>query len=167
MNLNAPAPDFLLPDLDGQFHRLGDYRGQVVVILFWSAECGWSEQADSELQKTSGAWQGRVFILRVAANVHETDAMLRDASHAREVDMILKDSAGQVADLYEAQTTPHCFVIDANGILRYRGAFDSCTFRQRTATKFYLREAVEALLAGRLPEVQETQPYGCTIVREI
>src|SRR5512141_2137995 len=62
MNLNAPAPDFLLSDLDGQPHRLSDYRGQVVAVIFWSAECGWSEQADSELRKTSvprwgtGAW---------------------------------------------------------------------------------------------------------------
>lgn len=165
MNLNALAHNFLLSDLDGNLHRLSDYRGQIVVVNFWSAECGWSEQSDSEIQDTSGAWKGRVLILRVASNVHETEAMLRDASHARGLDLILKDSAAQVADLYEAQTTPHCFVIDENGMLRYRGGFDDRTFRQRTATRFYLREAVEALLAGRLPEVQETAPYGCTIVR--
>jgi len=173
MELNAPAPDFLLPDLDGKLHRLGDYRGQIVVIVFWSAECGWSEQADSGLQNTSvprwgtWAWKGRVVILRVASNANEADEMLRDASHARGVDLILKDSAAQVADLFEARTTPHCFVIDEKGILRYRGAFDDRTFRQPAATRFYLREAVEALLAGRLPELPETTPYGCTIVREI
>lgn len=165
MNLNAPAPDFLLPDLDETLHRLSDYRGQIVVVNFWSAECPWSEQSDSEIQKTSEAWRGRVFILRVASNAHETDEMLRDASHARGLDIILKDFAAQVADLYEAQTTPHCFVVDENGILRYRGAFDDRTFRKRTASRFYLREAVDALLAGRLPDAQETAPYGCTIAR--
>jgi hypothetical protein len=56
-------------------------------------------------------------------------------------------------------------VIDATGILRYRGAFDDVTFRQRTPARFYLKEAVEVLLAGKLPDPAETQPYGCTIVR--
>ncbi len=165
MNLNAPAPDFLLPDLDGKFHRLSDYRGQIVVVNFWSAECPWSEQSDSEIRIYSEAWKGRVLILRAASNAHETDEMLREASHARGLDIILKDSAAQVADLYEAQTTPHCFVVDENGILRYRGGFDDRTFRKRTASRLYLREAVDALLAGRLPDAQETAPYGCTIAR--
>lgn len=113
----------------------------------------------------SEAWKGRVFVLRVASNAHETDSMLQDAAQARKLDLILKDSAAQVADLYEAQTTPHCFVVDENGILRYRGAFDDRTFRNRIASRRYLREAVDALLLGRLPDVQETVPYGCTIVR--
>ncbi|GAB4494457.1 MAG: hypothetical protein Fur0016_19120 [Anaerolineales bacterium] len=165
MNLNSPAPDFFLPDLSGKVHRLSDYRGKIVVVNFWSAECPWSEQSDSEIQKASEAWQGRVFILRVASNAHETDEMLRDASHARGLDIILKDSAAQVADLYEAQTTPHCFVVDENGLLRYQGAFDDCTFRKRTASRFYVGEAVNALLSGHLPEVQDTPPYGCAIVR--
>jgi hypothetical protein len=59
------------------------------------------------------------------------------------------------------------FVVDRDGILRYRGAVDDITFRQRQATRFFLREAVEALLAGRQPDVGETPAYGCAIVREI
>jgi hypothetical protein len=57
--------------------------------------------------------------------------------------------------------------MDRMGILRYRGAVDDVTFRRRTATRFYLEEAVEALLAGRLPDLSETLAYGCAIVREI
>jgi len=57
--------------------------------------------------------------------------------------------------------------VDREGILRYRGAVDDITFRQRKATRFYLEEAVEALLDNRVPELQETPAYGCTIVREI
>jgi hypothetical protein len=72
-----------------------------------------------------------------------------------------------VADLYEAFTTPHVFVLDGEGILRYRGAVDDITFRHREATRFFLQEAVDALRNGRLPAVNETAAYGCTIVREI
>jgi hypothetical protein len=77
------------------------------------------------------------------------------------------DAQGQVADLYGAITTPHVFILDREGILRYQGAVDNITFRKREATHFFLQEAVEALLAGRLPQPAETPAYGCTIVREI
>jgi hypothetical protein len=40
-------------------------------------------------------------------------------------------------------------------------------FRQKTPTRFYLDEAVKALLAGRPPALAESPAYGCTIVREI
>jgi hypothetical protein len=49
--------------------------------------------------------------------------------------------------------------------LRYRGAVDDVAFRQRVATRFYLKDAVEALLAKRLPEITAVKPFGCTIVR--
>jgi hypothetical protein len=59
------------------------------------------------------------------------------------------------------------FVIDRDGILRYQGAVDDVMFRQKIPTRFYLDEAIEALLARDLPEIQETSAYGCAIVREI
>ena len=72
----------------------------------------------------------------------------------------------QVAlDAYGVQTLPHLFVIDARGLLRYRGAFDDVTFRQRTPTRFYLKDAVDRLLAGQTPNPAETPAYGCAVVR--
>jgi hypothetical protein len=56
-------------------------------------------------------------------------------------------------------------VIDAQGILRYQGAFDDVTFRQRTPTLIYLHMAVEALQSDQQPEPAETPPYGCSVVR--
>ena len=81
--------------------------------------------------------------------------------------MVLIDANHAVADLYEAVTTPHIFIIDREGILRYRGAVDDVTFRQRKSTRIYLDEAVESLLNGQRPTLTETPAYGCTIVREI
>ncbi len=92
---------------------------------------------------------------------------MEEAARARRLPLVLFDAEHLVADLYEAVTTPHTFIVDREGILRYRGAIDDVTFRQRKATRFYLEEAVEALLDGRVPELQETPAYGCTIVREI
>jgi hypothetical protein len=78
---------------------------------------------------------------------------------------VLRDQEHIVADSYGAQTTPHFFVIDRDGVLRYMGALDDTTFRKREPEKPYLAEAVRAVLAGKLPDPRETPGYGCTIVR--
>ena len=167
MQMNQPAPDFQLPDLQGVLHRLSDSRGRIVIINFWSAECPHSERTDRSTMACLVQWGQDVQLLSVAANRNETAQMVEEAARARRLPLVLLDAEHFVADLYEAVTTPHAFVVDREGILRYRGAVDDITFRQRKATRFYLEEAVEALLDNRVPELQETPAYGCTIVREI
>jgi|LGOV01.1.fsa_nt_gb hypothetical protein len=71
----------------------------------------------------------------------------------------------ELPDLYSAVTAPHFFDIDEKGVLRYRGAPDDTSFRQREPTAHYLKDAVEALLNGRDPNPAETAGYGCAIVR--
>jgi peroxiredoxin len=167
MQLNQPAPDFELPDLQGDFHKLKEYRRRIVIVNFWSAECPHSERADRSTMACLVQWGQGVQLLSIAANRNESAQMLREASQVRRLPIVLVDAEHVVADLYEAVTTPHAFVVDRDGILRYRGAINDVTFRQRNASRFYLEEAVEALLAGCLPEPQDTHPYGCAIVREI
>lgn len=167
MQLNHPAPDFELPDLEGHRHKLSAYRGRIVIVNFWSAECPHSERADRSTMACLVQWGAEVELLSIAANRNETAQMVEEAADTRRLPRVLVDAEHIVADLYEAQTTPHVFIIDREGILRYRGAVDDVTFRRRQATRFFLEEAVEALLDGRPPQIQETPAYGCTIVREI
>jgi peroxiredoxin len=161
------APDCTLPDLDGTPHTLQDFRGRVVVVNFWSAECPWAERADSQLKNWLQEWGKRVVLLTVSSNVNETVKLITEAARQRGIAPVLLDSGCQVADAWGAQTTPHTFVVDESGVLRYQGALDDVTFRQREPKRFHLKEAVDALLAGRLPEVASTPAYGCTIVRQI
>jgi len=167
MELNRPAPDFELPDLQGNLHKLNDYRGRIVIVNFWSAECPHSERTDRSTMACLVQWGGDVEMLSIAANRSEPIQMVEEAATTRCLPGILIDAEHVVADLYKAVTTPHAFIVDRDGILRYRGAVDDVTFRQRKASRFFLEEAVEALLDGRLPELQETPVYGCAIVREI
>jgi hypothetical protein len=67
--------------------------------------------------------------------------------------------------MYVALTTPHLFVIDEGGILRYQGALDDVTFRRRTPTQEYLYQAVKSVLSGARPQQAVTPAYGCSIVR--
>ena len=165
LSVGQAAPNFTLADLHGQSHSLSEYRGRIVVINFWSAECPWVQRSDQLLAEWLQAWGSRVTLLPIAANASETMEMIWQAATDRELTVVLHDVTHRTADLYGASNTPHFFVIDEQGLLRYQGGLDDVTFRQKTATRFYLREAVEALLAGRQPPVTQTTPYGCTIVR--
>jgi peroxiredoxin len=167
MQLNQPAPDFELPDLQGELHRLSDHRGRIVIVNFWSAECPHSERTDSSTMACLAKWGEGVVMLPIAANRSESAQVMAEVAKTRRLPRVLMDAELIVTDLYEAVATPHVFVIDRAGILRYRGALDNMKFRQRVVTRFYLEEVVAALLDGRDPPLQETLAYGCAIVREI
>jgi peroxiredoxin len=167
MQINDPAPDFELPDLQSIAHKLSDFRGKIVIINFWSAECPHSERTDRHLLTLLENWDGKVVLLSIASNWNESTQIVAEAAKARRVPQILIDSEHVVADLYSALTTPHIFLLDHGGILRYRGAIDDITFHRREATQFFLKDAVESLLKGNLPALNETPSYGCTIIREI
>jgi peroxiredoxin len=167
MQLNQPALDFELPDLQGDLHRLRGYHGKIVIVNFWSCECPHVERTDRSMMACLVQWGGEVELLSIASNRSESTTCVEAAAQARRLPRVLLDADHVVADLYEAITTPHAFVLDREGILRYRGAVDDVKFRHPTATRFFLEEAVEALLDGRMPGLAETVPYGCAIVREI
>lgn len=112
-------------------------------------------------------WRDDVSMLTIASNRNETAEDVANVSEARRLPTVLLDANCEVADLFEAQTTPHVFVIDREGILRYRGSVDDVSFRQRVPTRFFLDLAVESLLEGHLPALTESPAYGCAIVREV
>ena len=160
--IGQPAPDFQLPDLDGVPTRLADLRGQIVLLVFWSAECPWVERIDHEVVALQFPNLTR---LAIAPNGTETVEQMRQAASERQLPVVLVDAGCQVADLYSAEVTPHFFLIDSQGILRYQGAFDNVSFRNRAPTRAYVREAIEALMQGQPVEVDETPPFGCSIIR--
>ncbi len=77
----------------------------------------------------------------------------------------LYDESQEVARAYGAQVTPHVFLFDGDLILRYRGAIDDNADRDPRATKHYLRDAIETILAGRgtKPATATTRAIGCSV----
>lgn len=166
LQMNRPVPDFSLPDQTGRIRRLSDYRGKITIVNFWSAECPWSERADQSLLKIVEQFPEQVALLPIASNLNESDGLIDGAICRRGIRFVLRDTGCGVAQAWQAQTTTQAFVIDSSNILRYRGAVDDVTFRKAAAPeRFYVAEAVQALIDGRLPDVQETTPYGCAIVQ--
>jgi peroxiredoxin len=167
LEINQPVPDFELADLQGKVHHLSAYRGRIVIINFWSCECPHSERTDKAIMSMFVQWREDVSMLSIASNRNEDVEAIKTVAESRRLPTVLLDAGCQVADLFGAQTTPHVFAVDREGILRYRGSVDDVTFRQRIPTRFLLDMAVESLLAGQLPAQAESPAYGCTIVREI
>ncbi|MBL8050466.1 MAG: redoxin domain-containing protein [Anaerolineales bacterium] len=167
MNINQPIPNFLLPDIKGNIHQIEQYRGKIVIINFWSCECPHSERTDKAILSMFVQWRDEVELITIASNRNETVEEIKNVSEARHIPNVWLDAKCEIANLFEAVTTPHVFVIDRDGILRYRGAVDDVKFRQKTPTRFFLDEAIESLLVGQLPTIQESPAYGCAIVREI
>ena len=164
-NVGQRAPDFSLKDLDGVPHRLEDMLGRIVIINFWSAECPWSEKIDEKLAELLSIITGGVLLWSISSNVNEPIEVLKSGAKARGLPVVLRDEDHAVADLYGAVTTPHFYLIDFDGILQYKGAFDDATFRQPDAARDYLGEALRAVQESRQPDPMETPGYGCTIIR--
>jgi peroxiredoxin len=165
--LGQTVKDFELADSSGETIRLSQYRGKVVVITFWSAECPVSSEYDEYfnglLDRYSNA---QVVVLGIDSNVNYDLDEIIQAKNERQVRFsVLRDADSHIADRFGALITPHVYIVDTSGRLAYEGAVDDRSFRQREATKNYVDEALAALLAGEVPTVAQTQPYGCTIVR--
>jgi peroxiredoxin len=163
--LNAPAPDFSLPDPYGAAHRLFDRRGRIVLLCIWSARCPWSKRIDQALDGWPAALTAAVDLFRLAVNAGEPPEELLAALPQKFPGILLLDADRAVADLYGAQVTPEFFLIDREGLLRYHGACDDATFRLRVPNRLYLADALSALLSGNAPAPAETPAYGCAIER--
>jgi peroxiredoxin len=161
------APDFTLPDLEGQTIQLGALRGKIVVITFWSVNCPWAQKYDAYFEQRSAEWgRAGIVLLAINSNADEPPEHIRDAVDERGLTFrVLLDEGNPVADAYGALTTPHVYIVDQDGVIVYQGAVDDTTFRQREPTVNYVDEAVAALLAGDALQHTETPAVGCTIVR--
>jgi peroxiredoxin len=163
--LNSPAPDFLLSGIDGHKYSLEKYRGTIVILYFWSAKCPISDRVDQALGQWPGALTSETELWRIASNADESEKEIHESAKKRFKETVLLDPGHEVADAYQAKTTPEFFLIDGEGILRYHGGFDDASFRQKLAQHQYVEGALRSVLAGKTPSPAETAAYGCTIVR--
>ncbi len=165
IKIGDQTPLFSLLDLHGDSLGLEELRGRIVIMNFWSAECEWCQRVDQELLAYLDPWKEWADVLWIASNASESRQMIDRVATERRLPTVFLDGDHKVADLYGAQTTPHLFVVDSTGKLAYQGAWNDITFRQRVATQVYVPRVIEALKLNHIPEVTQTPPYGCALVR--
>jgi peroxiredoxin len=175
VEIGKPAPDFSATDINGKTVKLSDYKGKIVVIESYNSDCPfchnhYASGAMQELQKNLAA-KGVVWLL--VDSVNTKNFSYRTPAQAQKEWTDLKiaatawidDHSGAVGHLYGMKTTPHCFVIAADGTLAYDGAIDNrpAPFGDPRTAKNYVAAAVDELLAGKPVTVAQTKPYGCGV----
>ena len=174
--VGQPAPNFTGVDTNGQSHQLSDFKGKTVVLEWSNHECPFVvKHYDSgnmqKLQKEATD-NGVVWLTIVSSaegkqgyTTPEEANKLIEEKGANATARIL-DASGEIGKMYDAKTTPHMYVIDAEGTLVYAGAIDSdSSFKQEAiegATN-YVTNALNALESGETIEVASTKPYGCGV----
>lgn len=163
--LNRFAPDFSLPSVGGPRVSITDFRGQILVIHFWSAGCAWSRRADAMLVYRMLKWEPlKVRIIGIASNFSETEEEIQHEAERRGVRYpVLYDLDQSVATAYRARVTPQFFITDRRGTIRYAGALDDGTFQEPRPKVLYVERAVNALLDGHAPDPASSAPYGCDL----
>jgi peroxiredoxin len=104
----------------------------------------------------------------VGINSNRTEPASEVAAHAKTHGFtfpVLKDDANKVADAYGATHTPEVFVVSPKGDLLYHGRIDESQNDPKHVTSPDLRNALEAILAGKPVPVPETKAFGCSIKR--
>ena len=175
VEVGKPAPDFTGTDINGKTVKLSDYKGRIVVVESYNSDCPFCHNhyatgAMQELQRDLAA-KNVVWLLVDSVNTknfsYRTPAQARKESKDLKIAATawLDDHSGDIGHLYDMKTTPHTFVVAADGTLVYDGAIDNRpepSGDPRTA-KNYVRAAVEELLAGKQVTVSQTKPYGCAV----
>jgi peroxiredoxin len=166
LRLGDPAPDFSLPALDGTTHAVADHEGRPVVVVFSCCHCpyvvGWEDRLNDAARRVDGEAGFLVINANAGYLGDSPDDMRHRAEEKGFVFPFLYDESQETARAYGASRTPEVFVFDAEHRLVYHGAPDS-DHRDPAGAEPYLAPALEAVLAGTQPEVQETPPVGCTI----
>ncbi|HEX7917473.1 TlpA disulfide reductase family protein [Rudaea sp.] len=116
------APDFRLPQL-GKDAPLGlaDLHGKVVFVDFWASWCSPCREAMPQYEKLRASLPGDAFAI-LAVNVDETRADAEKFLAAHPVGYaIVLDPAGEVPKAYGLIGMPTSYLIDRNGVVRWRG----------------------------------------------
>jgi peroxiredoxin len=175
--IGKPAPAFTLNDVvTGKPVSLADFKGKIVVVRFQSIHCPWDkmrpeggyERVLDPMAKTY-ADQGVVF-LGINSNQGESVEDIKAYHEKHHINYaFLKDPGNQVADAYNASTTPHMYVVDRAGVLRYLGGIEKLPTSPEVCGQMdeqYLKPVLDALLSGSEPPYTKTKSKGCSIKRQ-
>jgi peroxiredoxin len=170
--IGKAAPDFTLKNAKGDEVKLSDFKGKIVVLEWINFDCPWCKahydgkeeliKQQNKIREDGGAW---LYICSSGEGKqgHFTGDALNERLKREKIDgtHYLIDADGKVGRMYSAITTPHVFVIDTEGVLRYHGAMDNLPAQRGGAEAVsYIKQVIETLKAGEELETTNRRPYG-------
>lgn len=170
--VGQPAPAISLPDTTGATQTLEQYKGKIVVLEWFNADCPFvvkHHKRFKTMKETFARYKGKdvVWLAICSSAEGKQGAGVERNKRARdEYGMeypILLDANGAVGRTYGATNTPHMYVIDAKGVLQYAGAIDDDRSPDKQGATNYVAQAVDALLEGKAVPTANTRAYGCGV----
>lgn len=172
LEIGQRGPDFSLPDVDGETYTLSELldEHQAVVVIFSCNHCPYVQAWEDRMIAIQWDYRDKDVVL-VAINPNDAEkypeddfAHMQQRAEERGFNFLyLRDESQDVARAYGATRTPHVFLLDGDGVLRFRGAIDDNYERAEAVTQPYLRRALDAVLAGEPVPEPVTEAVGCTI----
>ncbi|MFK5921131.1 MAG: redoxin domain-containing protein [Verrucomicrobiota bacterium] len=181
LEVGTSAPDFTLPGIDGKDHSLADYaNSDILAILFTCNHCPSAQAVESRVKKMITDYQEQSFQLVAISPNHAESLRLNELGYSvygDTLDEMKKHAAEQkfnfpylfdgktqnTARAYGAQATPHIFIFDKARKLQYVGRIDDSRYGDPSLVKSHdARNAIDALLAGKAPDVSKTRAHGCS-----
>jgi peroxiredoxin len=166
LSLGDQAPSFSLPGVDGADHSPDDWAGQPVAVVFSCVHCPYVVAWEDRLNAIARDYDGRAGLVAVNSNGDYLgdgpDEMKARSDEKGFAFPFVRDTSQEVAQAYGAARTPEVFLFDAEHRLVYHGSPDS-DHQDPSGAEPYLRDALEAVLAGESPGVQDVPAVGCTI----
>ena len=172
LQIGQPAPAFTAVDTAGTTHSLSDFLGKVVVLAWTNHDCPFVkahyDAGNMQAQQRDATADGVVWLSVISSapgkqgHVSPAKADELTASRNAAPTAVLLDEDGEMGRAYKARTTPHMYVIDAEGKLAYMGGIDSGPSNIDTATQ-YVPAALANVMAGKPADPSVTRPYGCSV----
>jgi peroxiredoxin len=164
------APAFTLSDTAGNAVSLADFEGKVVVLEWVNPDCPFVKRHYKEgtMKNLSTAYAESMGVVWLTINSTNYMDAAANAAFAKAEGItwpVLVDQDGTVGHAYGAVTTPHMFIIDANGVVVYEGAIDDDPRgnMEAGARTNYVSQALNELATGKTVSTPETKPYGCSV----
>lgn len=174
--IGSTAPDFKGRDTSGKMHQLSDYKGRLVVLEWFNHSCPFVKKhyGAGHMQKLQKEYTGKDVVWLSVNSSSKDSGVYTTPEEANKLSeekgsaasAVILDPLGEIGKLYQAKTTPHMFVIDKEGILRYMGAIDSDSSANPARimdAENYVAAALDALLAGKEVQTKSTKAYGCSV----
>jgi peroxiredoxin len=180
LRLGSPAPDFRLTGVDGRSYTLKDFaKAKILVVVFTCNHCPTAQYYEERLKQLVTDYKDKgVALVAIMPNdpksvrldelgwtdLSDSFAEMKTRAGERHFNFpyLYDGDTESVARTYGPVATPHAFVFDAGRKLRYAGAIDDSE-RVQHVTKTYVRDALNALLAGQEPLVTKTKVVGCSV----
>lgn len=168
LSIGDKAPEWSgLAGVDGKPHALADYKSDLLVVVFTCNRCPVAAGYHDRLNRLAETYRDRgVSVVAINVNPGKAESLEKMASRAQEKKFAfdyLKDESQASAKAYGARATPTVFLLNAAREVVYMGAVDDNWEAEAAVEHHYLQDAVDALLAGRQPEISETRATGCGI----